>query len=188
MTRQNQVAQQPPQATATTEDSAQGGGKKKTEKAAPKEKAKAKEEVVDVADVNVEDETDEILAAEPKQNDPFATMPKSNLNMDEFKRVYSNQDTATVALPYFWEHFDNENCSIWFCEYKFPQELTQVFMTCNLISGFFQRLDKLRKNAFGSMCVFGENNNNTIAGVWVWRGHELAFKVMISFKVFVFFF
>jgi elongation factor 1-gamma len=29
------------------------------------------------------------------------------------------------------------------------------------------------------MCVFGENNNNTIAGIWIWRGHELAFEVKI---------
>lgn len=41
----------------------------------------------------------------------------------------------------------------------------------------FQRLDKMRKNAFASMCVFGEDNNNNISGIWVWRGHELAFPL-----------
>lgn len=104
-------------------------------------------------------------------------MPKTSFNFDEFKRVYSNEDTAEKAIPYFWNHFDKENCSIWFCEYKFPEDLTQIFMTCNLVSGMFQRLDKLRKNAFASMCVFGENNNNTITGVWVFRGQQLAFEV-----------
>jgi len=44
-------------------------------------------------------------------------------------------------------------------------------------------LDKLRKNAFGSMCVFGENNNNTITGIWVWRGQELAFKLSTDWQV-----
>jgi len=120
---------------------------------------------------------------EPKQKDPFAEMPKTSFNMDEFKRVYSNEDTAEKAIPYFWKNFDKENCSIWFCEYKYPEDLTQVFMTCNLVSGFFQRLEKLRKNAFASMCVFGENNNNTIAGVWMWRGHELAFKLQSDWQV-----
>jgi len=110
-------------------------------------------------------------------------MPKSSFNMDEFKRVYSNEDTAEKAIPYFWNNFDKQNCSIWFCEYKYPEDLTQVFMTCNLVSGFFQRLDKLRKNAFGSMCVFGENNNNTITGIWVWRGHELAFQLSSDWQV-----
>jgi elongation factor 1-gamma len=33
-------------------------------------------------------------------------------------------------------------------------------------TGFFQRIEKLRKNAFGSMCVFGEDNNNSISGLW----------------------
>ena len=41
------------------------------------------------------------------------------------------------------------------------------------ISGMFQRLEKLRKNAFASMCLFGENNNSTISGIWVWKGQDL---------------
>lgn len=50
-------------------------------------------------------------------------------------------------------------------------------MSCNLISGMFQRLDRLRKNAFSSVILFGEDNNSTISGVWVWRGQELVFPV-----------
>lgn len=46
-------------------------------------------------------------------------------------------------------------------------------------TGFFQRIEKLRKNAFGSMCVFGEDNNNSISGLWFWRGPQLAFEVCI---------
>lgn len=124
-----------------------------------------------------EEEEDEALAEEPKHNDPFATMPKGNWNMDEFKRVYSNEDTATKAIPYFWQHFEKEFYSIWYCEYKYSSELTQTFMSSNLIGGMFQRIEKLRKNAFGSMAVFGENNNNLIAGVWFWKGQELAFPL-----------
>lgn len=55
--------------------------------------------------------------------------------MDEFKRKYSNEDTLTVALPYFWEHFDPEGFSIWYGHYKYNTELTLAFMSCNLISG-----------------------------------------------------
>jgi len=43
--------------------------------------------------------------------------------------------------------------------------------------GMFQRLDKLRKNAFSSVCLFGENHNSTISGIWVWRGHDLVFEL-----------
>ena len=42
----------------------------------------------------------------------------------------------------------------------------------------FQRIEKLRKNAFASMCVFGENNDNLIAGVWFWKGQNLPFPVI----------
>lgn len=50
-------------------------------------------------------------------------------------------------------------------------------MSCNLISGMYQRLDKMRKAAFASVCLFGTDNNSTISGIWVWRGQELAFPV-----------
>jgi len=168
--------------TSGTKKSEKKQDKKQQEAAAspvkkdPKPAKKPKEEEVD-DEAAGGDETDEIMAAEPKQKDPFAEMPKSSFNMDEFKRVYSNEDTAGKAIPYFWEHLDNDHCSIWFCEYKYSEDLTQIFMTCNLVAGMFQRLEKLRKNAFASMCVFGENNNNTIAGVWIWRGHGLAFEL-----------
>jgi len=58
-----------------------------------------------------------------------------------------------------------------------------VFMSCNLIGGMFQRLDKLRKNAFSSVCLFGENNNSTISGIWVWRGHDLVFELSDDWKI-----
>ncbi|CAM4825175.1 unnamed protein product [Rotaria magnacalcarata] len=109
---------------------------------------------------------------------PPAGMPKTPFNINEFKRVYSNEDTATKAIPYFWQNFDSTHWSIWLCEYKYPEELTKVFMTCNLISGMFQRLDKLHQNAFSSMCVFGTDNDNTIAGLWFWYGLELVFELL----------
>jgi len=55
--------------------------------------------------------------------------------MDAFKRCYSNNDTETVALPYFWEKFDKETMSIWHCRYNYPEELKMIFMTCNLVGG-----------------------------------------------------
>jgi elongation factor 1-gamma len=29
----------------------------------------------------------------------------------------------------------------------------------------FQRLEKMKKNAFASCCLFGENNNSSISGM-----------------------
>lgn len=54
--------------------------------------------------------------------------------MDDFKRFYSNNDEEK-SIPYFWQKFDPVNNSIWYCEYKYPEELKKVFMSCNLITG-----------------------------------------------------
>lgn len=117
-----------------------------------------------------------------KPKDPFLQFPAGNFDMDAFKREYSNK-SEEESVKYFWEKFDKENYSIWYCEYLYPQELTKVFMSCNLIGGMIQRLDTMRKHAFGSMCLFGEDNNSTISGVWFWRGPELAFKLSDNWQV-----
>jgi len=56
-------------------------------------------------------------------------------------------------------------------------------MTCNLVTGMFQRLDRMRKHSFGVMAVFGVKNDNTITGFFIWRGHELAFKLSEDLQV-----
>jgi len=144
--------------------------KKEKEKPAPKPQPPKEEP---------EDDTPQ----EPKFVDPFTEFPGGKFSMDGFKRVYSNEDTLTKAIPYFWENFEPENYSIWFAEYKYPEDLSLVFMSCNLITGMFQRLDKMRKHAFGSVCLFGENNASTISGIWVWRGHKLAFELCPDWQI-----
>merc|ERR1712121_405493 len=85
-----------------------------------------------------------------KKADPFEKMPKGTFDLEEWKRFYSNNDEPE-SVAWFWEHFDHENYSIWRGDYKYNDELTMVFMSCNLIGGMFQRLDKLNKNAFASV-------------------------------------
>jgi len=150
--------------------------KKKEEKKPQPKKEKEAEPVEEM------DAAEAALAAEPKAKDPLDALPKGTFVMDDFKREYSNKD-VDQSIPYFWEKFDSENYSIWLGEYKYNEELTKVFMSCNLIAGMYQRLDKLRKNAFASMCLFGEDNNSTISGVWVWRGQELAFKLSPDWQI-----
>lgn len=109
-----------------------------------------------------------------------------------------------MALPYFWDHFDKDGWSLWYSEYRFPEELTQTFMSCNLITGekmalgggreatvvgdviskaecsssplgMFQRLDKLRKNAFASVFLYRTNHSSSISRIWVFQGWRLPF-------------
>lgn len=104
----------------------------------------------------------------------------STFVLDAFKRSYSNEDTATKAIPFFWDNFEKEGWSIWKSVYKYPHELKKIFMTSNLVSGMMQRLDKLRKHAFASVLILGVNDDNAIEGVWVLRGQKLAFDVSIK--------
>lgn len=161
-----------------------GGG---ADHAAPKKEKKpaAEKPVKKEKEVEPEEELDaaeQALLMEPKSKDPFDSLPKGTFNFDDFKRVYSNEPEEK-SIPYFFEKFDAENYSIWFGEYKYADELTKVFMSCNLIGGMYQRLDKMRKQAFASCCLFGEDNNSTISGVWVWRGQELAFPLSPDWQI-----
>uniref|UniRef100_A0A8C6Q9X8 Elongation factor 1-gamma n=1 Tax=Nannospalax galili TaxID=1026970 RepID=A0A8C6Q9X8_NANGA len=141
----------------------------KEEKQKPQAERKEEKKAAAPAPEEEMDECEQALAAEPKVKDPFCK--------------YSNEDTLSVALPYFGEHFDKDGWSLWYAEYCFPEELTQTFMSCNLITGMFQQLDKLRKNAFASIILFGTNNSSSISGVWVFRGQEFAFLLSPDWQV-----
>ena len=97
---------------------------KKQEKAKEAPKPKAKE-------VDEEDEEEDKPAPKPKH--PLEALPKPTVALDDLKRKYSNEETREVALPWFWENFNAEEYSLWKCDYKYNEELTQTFMTANLI-------------------------------------------------------
>jgi len=110
---------------------------------------------------------------EEKKKSPLDDLPPSKFIMDEWKRVYSNKDGRTAALPWFWENLDKEGYSLWLADYKHNDELEKLFMTCNLVSGFIQRLDKLRKYGFGSLIIFGDEPKLEISSAWLFRGKEI---------------
>ena len=99
----------------------------------PKEKTPKKEEKPKAEAAPAEEEP-----APKKEKDPFAAFPKSTFIFDEFKRVYSNEDIKTKAIPYFWENLDKDNYSIWMREYKFPEDLGMTFQIENLIEGILK--------------------------------------------------
>ncbi|KAI4247054.1 MAG: hypothetical protein L6R40_001719 [Gallowayella cf. fulva] len=135
--------------------------KEQAPKAAPKPKAK---------EVDEEKEEDDKPVSKPKH--PLESLPKPNLALDDWKRKYSNEETREVALPWFWENFNAEEYSLWKIDYKYNEELTQTFMSSNLITGFFTRLDASRKYLFGCASVYGVSNDSVIQGAFVVRGQE----------------
>lgn len=149
----------------------------KKEKAAPKPKAK-----------EVEEEEEEEVHEAPKPKHPLEALLKATMPLDEWKRQYSNTDTP-VALKWFWENMPlSEEYSIWKLDYKYNDELTQVFMTSNLIGGFFARLEGSRKYIFGCASVYGVKDDSVIEGAFVIRGQDAipAFDVAPDFESYSF--
>jgi len=134
---------------------------------APKKEQPKKEEKKDEGDEEAPAQEDK------KKPNPLDSLPKSKLDLEEWKRVYSNEDTRGKALPWFWENFDPEGYSIWFGDYKYNEELTKMLNTVNLAGGWIQRLDSLRKYGFGSLVIFGEEPNLSLSTVWVFRGKDI---------------
>lgn len=117
-------------------------------------------------------------AAEKKLEEEEETSSQSGFNLENWKRFYSNNPVRPTGLTYFWGTFDPEGYSAWRVTYKYPESLKMIFMTCNLITGLFNRMDHLRKIAFGIMSIFGESNNNQIEGVFIFKGQELPAELM----------
>jgi len=156
-----------------------GKGGKKDDK---KKDAKKKEEKKPEKKKEAEPSADAGDGLASKKKDPLDELPAGSFNMEEWKRFYSNNDEDD-SIKWFWEHFDTENYSIWKGDYKYNDELAMVFMSCNLIGGMFQRLEKMKKNAFASACLFGEDNNSSISGIWIWRGQNLAFELSEDWQI-----
>jgi len=152
--------------------------------AAPKKAAAPKAEKAKAAPA---EEDDEPPVAE-KVKHPLELLPKPGMVLDDWKRKYSNEDTRTVALPWFWEHYDPKDYSLWRVDYKYNDELTLIFMTSNLIGGFFNRLEASRKYIFGSCSVYGVANNSAVSGAFVIRGDEAlkAFDVAPDYESYSF--
>ncbi|KAL9325457.1 hypothetical protein ACSQ67_006102 [Phaseolus vulgaris] len=144
----------------------------------PKEtKAKAKDEPKKEAKKEPEKPKEEAEeeAPKPKPKNPLDLLPPSPMILDEWKRLYSNTKTnfREVAIKGFWDMYDPEGYSLWFCNYKYNDENTVSFVTMNKVGGFLQRMDLARKYAFGKMLVIGSNPPFKVKGLWLFRGQEI---------------
>lgn len=154
------------------------GGKKKPAKGESgggdsKKKTPQKPEAKDAAE------------APPKESskDPWGHLAASKFSMDAWKKFYSNNDKKPV-FKYFWENYDKENYSFWHMKYKYNNELEVAFMASNLVRGMYQRIDKMRKNTFGSCSILKtESGALEIEGLWFWKGQELAFELSPDWQI-----
>ena len=137
-------------------------------KEAPKKEAPKKKEAAPAPEA--QDDEEPVVEA-PKKKNPLDDLPPSKLVLDAWKREYSNnKDTRGGALPWLFENFDKEGYTMWYSKYKYNSELTQVFMTSNLVRGWFQRMEGVRKYAFGVALTLGTAESHEIHSFWIFRG------------------
>lgn len=160
-------------ATAGAAKKAPAADKPKKEAAPKAEKPKAAPAPAPAPAPVAADEEEE--APKPKAAGPFDALPPSPMNMDHWKRTYSNSRTDYyLSMAPFWkEQFDKEGYSIWFCKYKYNDENTVDYKTSNLVGGFLQRCDEVRRWAFGSMVILNETAPFEVEGCWLIRGQSI---------------
>ncbi|KAG8075455.1 hypothetical protein GUJ93_ZPchr0006g41205 [Zizania palustris] len=150
-------------------------------KAAPPKEPKAKEVKKEAPKPKVvEAPEEEEEAPKPKPKNPLDLLPPSKMILDEWKRLYSNTKTnfREIAIKGFWDMYDPEGYSMWFCDYKYNDENTVSFVTMNKVGGFLQRMDLCRKYAFGKMLVIGSTPPFKVKGLWLFRGQDIPKFVM----------
>ncbi|KAI3669257.1 hypothetical protein L6452_40484 [Arctium lappa] len=143
----------------------------------PKQKT-IKESKKQVAKPEVSQESGE--APKPKAKNPLDLLPPSKMILDDWKRLYSNTKTnfREVAIKGFWDMYDLHGYSLWFCDYKYNEENMVSFVTMNKVGGFLQRMDLVRKYAFGKMLIIGSEPPFKVKGLWLFRGKEIPKFVM----------
>lgn len=129
----------------------------------PAEKPKKKE---------AEEEEEDEFKEEVKKS-ALDSLPPTSFNLEEWKRTYTNQDSRKEAIPWFWEKLDRQGWSIWFGDYKYNAELDSCLKTSNLLGGFIQRLDRLRKYGFGSLIIFGDEPKLEVSICFLFRGQDI---------------
>lgn len=156
----------PPAKKAKGEKPAWDGVKKEKAPKAPKApkppappkapKAKEPEEEEEEAPApKKEDHMFKIMDSNPETKSPFI--------MDAWKRDYSNAEDYNVAIGKFFETADWNGWSLYRGDYNYNDELKVLFMTSNLIGGFIQRTDEIRKWLFGTMSIRGEGEGSPMA-------------------------
>jgi len=125
-----------------------------------------------------EEEDEPLVPVEKKADHPFKIMDteaKSPFVMDAWKRCYSNcGGDYKGAMEEFFKTFDPAGWSLWRGDYKYNEENKILFMTSNLIGGFMQRTDEIRKWLFGTLTIRGtEGGLMKITHYFLIRGQEI---------------
>jgi len=159
--------------------------KPKKEQAKKEEKKKEAKEAVDDGD----DDDDKPKA--PKVKNVLDSLPASPMIFDAVKKLFFLEKPYNKAFfPAFWgpakseetkiTTYDPAGYSVYSCRYKYEDEFSQYFLAQNLLGGFVQRLDKLRKYGMGVLMLIGATEEKkpwNLVGLWIFRGQDVPFEM-----------
>ena len=149
---------------------------KKEKKEQPKKEKKEQPKKEEKKEEPKKEEPKKEEAPAKKAKNPLDLLPPTEFDLDNWKRIYSNTHSDFYSvMDKFWPMFDKEGWSLWICDYLYNEENKKGFMTSNLVGGFVQRSDSLRKYAFGNMNILKDENEPfyRIRGAWLIRGAEI---------------
>ena len=116
----------------------------------------------------------EEVREQKKEKKPKSSLPRTKLNLEEFKISFLNNKNKEEAIERFWEEYDLEDYSLWWIEYQnSPEEGKILSKASNAKSDFLRKLDNFRKNCFAVHGVYGREGNYIIRGAWIWRGKDI---------------
>jgi len=123
-------------------------------------------------------------AAKPaKKVNPFTLLPQSPLILDEWKKMYSNNEIG-VSMPWFWDWIkdDKDNWSFWHGTYNFSNEIKVPFMARNGFRGFDSRIEGMRKYGMGTFVIFVNEDapqpeKFKSEAIFMFRGQEQPFTL-----------
>lgn len=137
--------------------------KQESKKDDKKAEAKPKKEVDDNDDDGVVEEKAKVY-----------TFPETTFDLFAFKTLYVNAPNKQDALDFLWANWDEKAFSFWYLKYdKLPSEGKKLFLTNNLMGGFLDRGDHVRKYCLGVHGVYGDEPDLEIRGVWLWKGVDM---------------
>jgi elongation factor 1-gamma len=147
-------------------------GKDKPKEDKPKEAAKAKSpKATPASQPAFDDEEDK----PKKEKNVLDSLPPTKMILDAVKKNFFDcrKNQVDFFAPFWNNTFDADGYCIYYADYKYNDENNVYFMTCNLVTGYIQRLEELRKYAFGVLNVTGVDEDTkpfNVNGVFIFRG------------------
>jgi len=115
--------------------------------------------------------------ARRKKKSKLDLLPPSALTLDAVKKTMWSEKPFNPKFfsDYIWKVFDAQGYSFWSGDYKYNEDNKSILLTSNLIGGYVQRCDEVRKYAMGAISIVSKDDDTPpfkIYTCFMFRGNE----------------